>query len=245
MKDTIVRNWGYHGPNDQYTDLKITNGQCFAGFIAGILVTDTRDYKPVGHIANARSFPYGVRYAVVKSITDPTATREQIEQEIREKALQLEVEGCRFIVSDGGLFGKYQKLVANTVDLPVFLTPLAQLKWIKIGLKSDEKILVLSELAFEDAEEIFRLCGAPQEALNSTLYLRVDRQQMDAEAIYTWLEQNRILEENNVKAVLLDTQIFAGSGSVKERLHVNVWDSFKLMGYLKKAVCQVPREGFL
>ena len=68
---------------------------------------------------------------------------------------------------------------------------------------------------------------------------------MDAEAIYAYLEQNNVLAENNIKAVLLDTQVFAGAGCVKDRLGVNVWDMFKLMGYVKKAVCQVPREGFL
>lgn len=245
MKDNIVRNWGYHGPNDTYGDLKITNGQCFAGFIAGILVADTTEYKPVGHIANARTFPYGVRYSVVKSITDPNADEETIVNEIKEKVLQLEVEGCRFIVSDGGLFGKYQKLVAATVDLPVFMTPLMQLKWIKIGLKSDENILILSDLPAARAAEVFQACGVPEEVYDSAVYLQVDRSKMDAESIYTYLAENNVLAENNIKAVLLDTQVFAGTGCVKDRLGVNVWDMYKLMGYVKKAVCQKPREGFL
>lgn len=245
MKDNIVRNWGYQGPNDSYGDLKITNGQCFAGFIAGILVADTREFKPVGHIANARTFPYGVRYAVVKSITDPNADEQTVIEEIKEKVLQLEVEGCRFIVSDGGIFGKYQKLVAATVDLPVFMTPLMQLKWIKIGLKSDENILILSDLPAAKAAEVFQACGVPEEIYDNAVYFQVDRSKMDAEAIYAYLEQNNVLAENNIKAVLLDTQVFAGAGCVKDRLGVNVWDMFKLMGYVKKAVCQVPREGFL
>ncbi len=245
MKDNIVRNWGYHGPNDHYGDLKITNGQCFAGFIAGVLVADTREYKPVGHIANARTFPYGVRYSVVKSITDPNADEETIISEIKEKVLQLEIEGCRFIVSDGGLFGKYQKVVAATVDLPVFMTSLMQLKWIKIGLKSDENILVVSDLSTDKATEVFQACGVPEEIYDSVVYLQVDRSKMDAESIYAYLEQNHVLAENNIKAVLLDTQVFAGTGCVKDRLGVNVWDMYKLMGYVKKAVCQTPREGFL
>lgn len=245
MKDNIVRNWGYHGPNDGYGDLKITNGQCFAGFIAGILVADTREYKPVGHIANARTFPYGVRYSVVKSITDPNADEQTIISEIKEKVLQLEVEGCRFIVSDGGIFGKYQKLVASTVDLPVFMTSLMQLKWIKIGLKSDENILILSDLPAAKAAEVFEACGVPEEVYEDAVYLQVDRSKMDAEAIYAYLEQNDVLAANNIKAVLLDTQVFAGTGCVKDRLGVNVWDIYKLMGYVKKAVCQTPREGFL
>lgn len=245
MKDNIVRNWGYHGPNDTYGDLKITNGQCFAGFIAGILVADTKEYKPVGHIANARTFPYGVRYSVVKSITDPNADEETIIAEIKEKVLQLEIEGCRFIVSDGGLFGKYQKLVAATVDLPVFMTSLIQLKWIKIGLKADEKILVLSDLAAAQAEEVFQACGVPEEVCDSAVYIQIDKSRMDAESVYEYLEKNNVLAENNIKAVLLDTQIFAGTGCVKDRLGVNVWDMYKLMGYVKKAVSQKPREGFL
>ena len=125
------------------------------------------------------------------------------------------------------------------------MTPLIQLKWIKIGLKSDENILVLSDLAADKAEEVFKACGVPEEIMDNVVYFQVDRSKMDAEAIYSYLEKNSILAENNIKAVLLDTQVFAGAGCVKDRLGVNVWDMYKLMGYVKKAVCQVPREGFL
>ena len=125
------------------------------------------------------------------------------------------------------------------------MTPLMQLKWIKIGLKSDENILILSDLPAARAAEVFQACGVPEEVYDSAVYLQVDRSKMDAESIYTYLAENNVLAENNIKAVLLDTQVFAGTGCVKDRLGVNVWDMYKLMGYVKKAVCQKPREGFL
>ena len=198
-----------------------------------------------GDFANMLSHPsYGVS-KTYRVTVHPNADEQTIIAEIKEKVLQLEVEGCRFVVSDGGIFGKYQKLVAETVDLPVFMTPLMQLKWIKIGLKSDENILVLSDLPAAKAAEVFQACNVPEEIFDNVVYLQVDRSKMDAEAIYAYLEQNNVLAENNIKAVLLDTQVFAGASCVKDRLGVNVWDMFKLMGYVKKAVCQVPREGFL
>lgn len=244
MKTDIVRNWGYIGSGDTYGDLKITEGQCFAGFIAGVLVTDSSEYKPVGHIANALSFPYGVRYAVVKSITDENADEQTIIDEIKEKVLQLELEGCRFIVSNGGVFGKYQKIVSSTVDLPVYMTSLMQLKWIKIGLKSTENILILSELSSDDVVEVFKHCGVDEDAYENCVFLQIDKETMDAESVFEYLEKHNILTENNVKAVLLDTELFAGC-DVKARLGVNVWNMHKLMGYVKKAVCQKPRHGFL
>lgn len=244
MKTEIVRNWGYMGPGDVYGDLKITDGQCFAGFTAGVLVSASAEYKPVGHIANALSFDYGVRYAVVKSITDCSADEETIINEIKEKVLQLEMEGCRFIVSDGGTFGKYQKLVSSMVDLPVYMTSLMQLKWIKTGLKSTENILILSGLSADETARIFESCGIDEEDYENCVFFQVDKTTMNAEAVFEYLERHHIIKENNIKAVLLDTELFAGC-DVKSRLGVNVWDMHKLMGYVKKAVCQKPRHGFL
>jgi len=246
MKEGIVRNWGYYGPNNPYGDLKITEGQCFAGFVAGILIAEASDYKPVGHIANALSFPYGVRYSIIKSISDPNADEETIANEIREAAKQLEIEGVRFIVSGGRELGKYQQVVADAVDLPVFMTSLMQLKWIKIGLRSAEKILVLSDMPAEKAVEVCKACGVPQEYYDDCVYLQIDPATMDAASVLDYLKTNNIIDENNIKAALLDTQIFAEDPeALKKAFGINVWTMQKLMGYVKKAVCQKPRQGFL
>lgn len=245
MKDNIVRNWGYIGPDDKYGDLHITEGQCFAGFIAGILVPDDKTEKKIGNIANARTFPYPVRYAVVKSISDKNATDEEIAAEITEKAKQLELEGCRFITSAGGALGKYQKIAAAAVDLPVYLTALQQIKWIKIGLKSCENILVLSDLTQEKAVEVFKSCGIDKEIYDDCIFVQTNPASMDPEGVLKYLKES-VIEQNSVKAVLLDTELFSTLEiSVKDYLNLNVWDTKKLMRYVSRAVCQRPRTGFI
>ena len=245
MKENIVRNWGYVGPTDQYGDLHITEGQCFAGFVAGILVPDNRTEKKIGNIANARTFSFPVRYAVVESISDPSATEEKIAAEIVEKAKQLELEGCRFITSSGGAFGKYQKMIAAAVDLPVYLTALGQLKWIKIGLKSSENILVLSDLPQAKAIEVFESCDIPKEIYDNCVFVQTDPATIDPEEVLEYLKAN-VIRQNSVKAILLDTELFSAlEKSVKDYLGLNVWDMHKLMGYVSRAVCQRPRNGFI
>ncbi|MBO4433644.1 MAG: hypothetical protein J5852_08950 [Clostridia bacterium] len=245
MKENIVRNWGYVGPADKYGDLHITEGQCFAGFIAGILVSDDKSEKKIGNIANARTFSFPVRYAVVKSISDKNATEGEIAAEIAEKSRQLELEGCRFITSSGGAFGKYQKIASTAVDLPVYLTALGQLGWIKTGLKSCEKILVLSDLPQKDAVEVFKICGIDKEIYDDCVFVQTNPDSMDPKEVLTYLKE-KVIKQNSVKAVLLDTELFCELGQdVKDYLNLNVWDMKKLMGYVSRAVCQRPREGFI
>lgn len=245
MKDNIVRNWGYVGSTDKYGDLHITEGQCFAGFVAGILVPDDKSEKKIGNIANARTFSFPVRYAIVKSISDPNATEEVIAAEIVEKVQQLELEGCRFITSSGGAFGKYQKIASAAVDLPVYLTALQQLKWIKIGLKSSERILVLSDLSQKNAIEVFESCGIDKGIYDDCVFVQTNPATMNPEEVLMYLKEN-VIEQNSVKAVLLDTELFSElEQSVKSYLDLNVWDIKKLMGYVSRAVCQRPRKGFI
>ncbi|MBR4909823.1 MAG: hypothetical protein IKZ47_00670 [Clostridia bacterium] len=245
MKKNIVRNWGYIGPADEYGDLHITEGQCFAGFVAGILVPYDKTEKKIGNLANARTFSFPVRYAVVNSISDPNAVYQTVAAEIAEKARQLEAEGCRFITSAGGAFGKYQKIAAAAVDLPVYMTALLQLKWIKIGLKSSENILVLSDLSKEEAIKVFENCGISENIYGNCVFVQTDPLAMDPEEVLRYLK-DEVIPQNAVKVVLLDTELFAGlRESVKSYLKLNVWDIKKLMGYVACAVCQRQRTGFI
>ncbi len=237
MKKGIVRNWAYKSPNEPYGDLGITNGQNFGGYLGGVIIERTSDYKPVGHIANARTFPYHVRYGIVDSLT---------EDAVREAALQLEIEGCRFIASGGGALGMFQKAVADAVELPTYMTPLMQLKWIRIALRSSETVLILSDLCEKEAEAVFAACGIDEAAYSDCVYMQTQPRTMDADSVLEYLEENDVIANNNIKAVLLDTQLFAGrEEDLKQRFGINVWDMKKLMGYVSKAVGQKPRHGFL
>lgn len=246
MKKEIVRNWAYKNAYDPYGDLGITDGQNFGGYLGGILIARTSDYKPVGHIANARTYPFHVRYGIVESIAEQSADAAAVAEEVKHASLQLEIEGCRFIVSSGGKFGKYQKLVSDVVDLPTYMTPLMQLKWIQIALRSEESVLILSDLCQAEAKEVMEACGIGEDAYGKCVYIQTDPNTMDAGSLLENLAQSNAITSNNVKAVLLDTQVFAGKEELlKERFGVNVWTMNKLMRYVAKAVGQKPRHGFL
>jgi len=244
MKNDLVRNWGYQGTYDKYGDLYITNGQCFAGCIAGILVSDTCDYKPVGHVANALTYPFSVRYEIVSSITEGK-DEETVTKELQEKALELETVGCRYIAAEGGKFGKYQDAITAVVDIPVYLSPLMQLPWIKVGIKKSEGVLILSDLSAYEAEEVFAVYGIEKEIYENCTFIEV-KKDMPPEVVLQYLDESEILEEQNTKAVLIDTQKFAENNSIFKDLYgLYVWDMEKLMNYVYRGVCQKPREGFL
>ena len=238
MKDNIIRNYAYHSPDDPYGDLWITEGQNFGGYLGGVIIERSDEYKPLGHVANARSFPYHVRYAIV----EPGAGVE----EVKAAAEQLEIEGARFLASSGGALGKYQQEVAKVVDLPTYMTPLIQLKWIRVALKSSEKVLILSDLSAAEADEVFSACNIAKECYDDCVFIQVDKETMTADALFDYIADSNIIPENNIRAVLIDTQLFAGRDEeFKERFGLYVWNTLKLMRYVSKAVGQVPREGFL
>lgn len=61
----IVRNWGYYGPGQVIGDLHVSQGQYMGGFVAGIMTLHSWLPKPPGHVGNASSYPFPVRYQVV------------------------------------------------------------------------------------------------------------------------------------------------------------------------------------
>lgn len=125
------------------------------------------------------------------------------------------------------------------------MTALSQLKWIKIGLKSSENILVLSDLPQAKAIEVFESCDIPKEIYDNCVFVQTNAATMNPEEVFVYLKEN-VIQQNSIKAVLLDTELFSAlEKSVKDYLGLNVWDMHKLMGYIFRAVCQHPRNGFI
>jgi hypothetical protein len=58
-------------------------------------------------------------------------------------AKQLELESCRAIIGACGYFEHFQKRVADALDIPVYLSSIIQVPWIRVGLRSDQQIGIL------------------------------------------------------------------------------------------------------
>lgn len=107
--------------------------QSWAGETIGILVLDC--YYPFlpGNVANATTYDFPVRYAVVEGATadrllyqaDPTLIEPFI-----AAARKLQDEGVKAITGACGFMALFQKEIAAAVDIPVFASSLLQVPFV-------------------------------------------------------------------------------------------------------------------
>jgi len=133
---------GLEQPN---TQVSISEGRRVAGNAIGILLLDVLCPMLPGDVANASSYNFPVLYKVLEGVTAERVFRADpaVLAEVIKGGKELEKQGVRAITSDCGFFGNYQKEVAATLDVPVFLSSLLQIPLISRALKPEQKIAVL------------------------------------------------------------------------------------------------------
>lgn len=85
---------------------------------------------------------------------DPT-----IIEDLTAVGKELEEDGVRAIICACGYFGRWQKQLAERLNVPVYASSLTQIPMIKIGLKKDQKIGVLCAVTRTFDDELLSCCG--------------------------------------------------------------------------------------
>lgn len=157
------RMYGYMSaePKDS-TFISMPKGQNIAGYGIGILHLDNVWYPFVpGNVVNAWTYKYPVRLKAVKGLDTPTLHSGAPEafEAILAAAKELEAEGCRAISGACGFFGNFQRQLADEMEIPVALSSLVQIPWIRTLLKPGQKIGVMSANASAIGEKILASCG--------------------------------------------------------------------------------------
>ena len=107
--------------------------QSWAGETIGILVLDCFYPFIPGNVANATTFNFPVRYAVVEGATNDRLIYDRDAALIDPfivAAKKLEAEGVRAITGACGFMALFQKQIAAAVDIPVFASSLLQIPFI-------------------------------------------------------------------------------------------------------------------
>ncbi|MDR3255177.1 MAG: aspartate/glutamate racemase family protein [Synergistaceae bacterium] len=128
----------------------------------GILILDAAYPCIPGNVGNATTYDFPVRYKEVKGASIERLLNERdsslLEPFIRG-ARELEAEGVRAITGACGFMALFQPQVASAVDVPVFLSSLLQIPFIRQTLKPSQKIGVISANAGALTNEHFRNVG--------------------------------------------------------------------------------------
>lgn len=127
----IIRNWGYMGPTTANRRYDTTVGQLMNGFPIGILQLWAHLPFFPGNVSNAYTYDFPVKFMEVKGsgIDNILAGDMSLVDNIVAAAKQLEMDGCRAICANCGFFGHYQKLVADQIDVPCYLSSMVQVPW--------------------------------------------------------------------------------------------------------------------
>lgn len=162
-KKIVGRQYGYLNSGNDDRFVESYNRQQIAGYSVGIVYIENVNYPMMpGNVVNAYTYDFPVRMKAVPNLTndrlfnaDPT-----IADDIISAARQMvENEGVRAICSACGFFGNFQKQVSGALDVPVAMSSLVQLPWIKALLKPGKKVGILTANGNALSSDLFHNCG--------------------------------------------------------------------------------------
>ncbi len=136
-------------------------GQTSYGEAIGILLLETRTPFIKGDVGNAASYNYPVRYKRVDGLTTKRIFKHDYSfiEKMIAGAKELEREGVKAITGDCGFMAIYHKEVKESVKIPVFLSSLLQIPFIRATLPDCAQIGVLTANSPSLTPEVLRKIG--------------------------------------------------------------------------------------
>ena len=126
---------------------KARKGKLGYGMGLGIMILDEEYTAFPGDLRNPSAYPYPIQYSVVQNVTCEMLIRGKDKSICRDPILaaakELERMGCRAILGECGYFACFQKEVKEHVNVPVFMSSLMQISWIRQSISSEKSIGIM------------------------------------------------------------------------------------------------------
>ncbi len=129
----------------------------------GVIMLETRFPRLLGDIGNPGSFPWPVRYRVVKGASPARVIHESARgfaDPFMRAARELAAQGCAAITTSCGFLALHQRELAAAVDIPVATSSLCQVACIAAGLPPHRRVGVLTIAADALSQAHFAAVGA-------------------------------------------------------------------------------------
>lgn len=256
------RRYGYITSENRNTKIATMDHQQISGYGVGIVYIENVNYPLIpGNVVNAYTYDFPVRMMPVKNLTndrlfnaDPT-----IKDDVIEAAQHMvRYEGVRAICSACGFFGNYHKDVAAALDVPVAMSSLVQIPWIRTLLKPDQKIGILTANGASVNDNLLRCCGV-ENTDNLVIEGMEDSKEFSAVVTMTPVFDNRIAREELVKAakdmvnenpdigaILLEcSDMPPYAADIQAAVQLPVFDFITLIKWMHSAVMQRPYCGWM
>jgi hypothetical protein len=254
------RHYGFVGPGSDDGGFSIEKGQVISGYPVGIMLLNVWYPLLPGNVVNAYTYDFPVRMRVVPGSNqermhsgDPTLL-----QDLVETARELVAEGCRTICGACGYFGHFQRQVADAVDVPVFLSSLLQINWIKASLGSGRKVGLICADKPSLTPDIWESCsvdpagcvieeiprGGEFEAILHSHKGSFDNSKVRQQVVAT--AEKIVREHPEVGAILLEcSDMPPYAADVQRAVNLPVFDFITMIRYAHSAVAQRSYNGFI
>ncbi|MBF0232406.1 MAG: aspartate/glutamate racemase family protein [Desulfamplus sp.] len=234
--------------------------QAWYGESIGILILDASYPCVPGNVGNASTFPFPVRYEKVEGASiDRLLNRQDpdLATPFIEAAVRLYKSGVHAITGACGFMALFQQEVAQSMDIPVFLSSLLQIPFIyqitgkKIGIItanasclqlkhftstgiSDKIPIVVAGM--EDQEE-FRDAILKEKGTLDSLKIQDEL----VEVAVSLLQQNP-----DIGSILLEcSDLPPYAHAVQTAIGLPVFDFFTMINYVHTALVRKPFHGFM
>lgn len=256
-----MRQYGYFTPFQKEQKINMLPNQNIAGFPIGILYIEDVWYPMVpGNVVNGYTFDFPVRYKAVKGLNVPDLFNmaPSAEEAILNTARQLQNEGVRAISGACGFFGNYQKILSEKIDIPVAVSSLVQIPWIKTLLKSNQKIGILTADKSSFTRHLTESCGVTDDSrfvvydmrhskeFSCVIEQRGEWDNAEAEEEIVSQALKMVEENDNIGAILLEcSDMPPYAYAVQAATKLPVFDFTTLIRWMYNATAQKPYCGFI
>ena len=142
-----------------------TGGQPIYGIDLGILMLDAQFPRILGDMGNARTWPFPVRYKIVRGASPEVVVLQGAEGTLDafiEAGRELVAEGCRIITTNCGFLAKFQVELSTALGVPVATSALMQAAAIQAVLPPGRRVGILTISAATLTEAHLQAAGVPE-----------------------------------------------------------------------------------
>lgn len=236
-------------------------GQYSAGEAIGVLLLDCTLVLPPGDVANATTFPFPVRYQVVRaaSIERLIYRRDpELLEPFIEAGQELISQGVKAITSDCGFMALFQREMADALEVPVFLSSLLQIPFIHQTLRTGRKVGIIAADGNNVTDRHLRAVGVTPEmgvrivGMHDQPGFRqaildeegiLDFDKTEAEVVGRARE---LTQDPDVEAILLEcSNLPPYAAAVQEATGLPVYDFTTMINFVFSALQRQRFQGFI
>ena len=240
---------------------KTSKGQVSSGEAMGILLLDTSVPFIPGDVANATTYTFPVRFQKIPGFTVTRALGKDpaVFDQLLLAAKSLERQGVRAITGDCGYMGIHQQALARALDIPVFLSSLIQLPFIKTIIGPEAKVGVIVADSESLNDDLLRAVGVSgtanlvikglQDQPNFYRFALKESGVLDTEAVEVEVvaaARQMKADHAEIQALLLECSLLPPySAAIQAAVNLPVFDYITMINFVFSAVVKQEYRGFM